>query len=1697
MKKTRLIAFCLILSVLLATALISSNAEEGFYCKVQRMEYAYLEPAIDEMYVAGQFALTGNVLVTDSLTDAYDQEWYCVEYEYDPQIEMQFSIDKTEDECGPEGRRTIYILASETIPLPDGEHTADKNALLENASISYESEAGYNEFDSGLLMDMNYMPQALKESKVVPDVTERTKTIGDEIDFKDILTMQSQPTVHGMRWIFTPRVTIADQLAYPLGKAEPLLTEQETYQLTGKAITDEKVMEGIYFILRNAPPYRVYCSFPADYENASRTAAALALRAFMKDYAGTDDDIDIYNDLQAYSPDDFNADYMGYMYWLYQNAVQEYMKADAADTLYISVDSDEPVATEDGYTITLHVITNAEYGWRLEKGSLPEDVTIAGADEDDTSYYGTGSTYITLKAGYMSANKTIPLCFGYNDTEPVLYIFESAEEILPLIALMTEETELQPAKIHNVRFDSNSSIEFRVVDSKNEPIKNVAIQLSRGENTVTDKTHENGQYTFSGIAGTYTYHITAPDGYMQPEDGAILLTDNAKENTTIKLKHFPCTICVFSKDSLTDEMLAGCEIRLVCTDDETELKGVTDETGIVVFDELDYGHYRVEQTNAVRGYDIPAMAADVVINESGKEYTAEILNESSGGSIRVTIIDKETNAPVRNAEVIVRNENKTEVARGMTEKNGDVCFSNLPAGKYKATNGAMPTGYDNGKKNAFEESLRVKSRQETELTLKYTAVTTDIVICPREKSEYDSLDPEKIKAPKNRTGECKISGLTYVIKAGAEIADTDGNIVYRTGDTVCEAVVDDEDYTANAKIRYTGEYIISQKGNRNNYKADEDIAISVDISEKKMVVPILKIPETRRVVICRTDSEGNPQKDTSYYLYNASAKTYSSAPNMTKWELITDDNGYAFVEEVPYGEYQLVPIKNMANDNIDDKYYISINDSTSSVVTFYISGKNVGRFVKVKDLDADNNARIDKPTAYKVFSMRDNVYINTDPTSGGSPEFTLTGEGMIPFTLTDGEYLLQQTQAPEGYQKASAVSLTIGGENEQEIQIYNQKGAYRLCVNVYAPTGIKSAGINNRGKIETLELEYNYAILHDVSVGLRDGSGNTVTELMSNVISSTAYNGEFGIELFGIPDNLYVKETAQLKLKTNESETEEVHVTDIYLAYRPTNITVNNIDLSEMTQNALCYGVYLSDELSVVFPAGTFQKPVKTITVASDHVVIPCELPSGVYRVARVADADTGEPAPEQMRFMIHTPGDSVEVDMNNIHGVPVTVRVISEDTGEALPNTYVRLSSEEEVFTDYTNEAGEIKWYLERGTYTCDVLLVPETYAVPSESISFEVNADSQVIGDTEFQVKQLAVSIRETDTYGKPISGITMEMMKEDTVLSAVTDDDGIATFTGISYGGYIIQERYPAPGYTANKSKVSIGIDGSTKNSGLPVTTLISKINTVYCLVEDTSGIPIPNTAVCIATSTGSIVQEIRTDAQGKVILYGIPYGTYTITVNGITKEYLNPANAYTVVINNDYQTNAETPFVFNAPEKKLCYCITDANGNGIADAELALIKKDTNETVQKVRTGKDGYAVFTNIDYGGYIVSETGVPEGNARIADFDADIDADGAYEGVHPLRSVPNSYTFVSKDNRGHKLPAVKFIARRTKESGIIVTANENGIVKLENLEQGTYTIKTYTVPDGYVPSDETFSIQIDENYQPPEQMYIYVTKIK
>ena len=191
------------------------------------------------------------------------------------------------------------------------------NKLLRYAEDKPSGWPGFHE--ELLLVHSRELPKLHADTSEIRVSPEIAKTDPDNVLIRRI----SPPYEDNTAGIYLPHLALCDTgcTVYPASTVPYGFEDGTVYSLSSETPADPRILSGLRFILENAPPYKSYCCYPGDYEAASRTAAALAIRAYIRWCTAGENEYDSFINLAASDLRTFPPDYLAYLYFLYDGAI--------------------------------------------------------------------------------------------------------------------------------------------------------------------------------------------------------------------------------------------------------------------------------------------------------------------------------------------------------------------------------------------------------------------------------------------------------------------------------------------------------------------------------------------------------------------------------------------------------------------------------------------------------------------------------------------------------------------------------------------------------------------------------------------------------------------------------------------------------------------------------------------------------------------------------------------------------------------------------------------------------------------------------------------------------------------------------------------------------------------------------------------------------------------------------------------------------------------------------------------------------------------------------------------------------------------------------------------------------------------------------------------------------------------------------
>lgn len=538
-----------------------------------------------------------------------------------------------------------------------------------------------------------------------------------------------------------------------------------------------------------------------------------------------------------------------------------------------------------------------------------------------------------------------------------------------------------------------------------------------------------------------------PDGYtyIRPGSGIgsaeTVIKDyddaNLKTDASNGTKYYEITIpnytpevlrgsaLIQKKDAASAAVLAGVGFGLytssLCTEDTLVARRTTSDTGIVTFSGLEIGEtYFLREITPLPGYKANNTIYKIDVKTATEtEYCVlggtpgtpqssayEITNEKAKASLTLTKTEKDSDpiTYLQNAEFSIYRDAacSDRVDTQTTDANGKLTFTDLELGKtyyYRETK--APDGY----------VLDTTVHQITIGTGTENADVTETVTVTNEKAIGDIV----IKKVDDSTVAVPLDGVVF------RLLNEDGTEYLKNG--AAYEVTSDENGIARFEDIPFGKYLIKEVTGKTGYQVNTtNAAITVDIVGDNA----LTIVNKRYQCDIRLTKTG----DGGAFLAGAEIGLFTKDGARVKVGTTGSDGTVTFTD-IAYGDYYLQELKAPAGYKLSTT---KVDITASEIQNSFTAGITLDKtLTNEKQKGQIRLAKTDAASAAlsgAEFTLYDEnmVALKTGLTMTAAEAAAITGaaEGQLYFTdLAYGTYYVQETKAPDGYQRDNTVYKVI------------------------------------------------------------------------------------------------------------------------------------------------------------------------------------------------------------------------------------------------------------------------------------------------------------------------------------------------------------------------------------------------------------------------------------------------------------------------------------------------------------------------------------------------------------------------------------------------------------------------------------------------------------------------------------------------
>ena len=626
-------------------------------------------------------------------------------------------------------------------------------------------------------------------------------------------------------------------------------------------------------------------------------------------------------------------------------------------------------------------------------------------------------------------------------------------------------------------------------------------------------------------------------------------------------------------------------------------------------------------------------------------------------------------------------------------------------------------------------------------------------------------------------GDAKLSGAVYGLYKGDELVaqyTTDQNGSFTTDYYVCgtdwtiKEITPSEGYLLNDTVYRVG-------ADPRDYNIEYNTAPDMTVMEQviKGKISIIKHTDDGETQI------ETPEKGAEFQVYLKSAGSFVNADKDERDTIVCDEDGFASTKLLPYGVYTVHQTKGWDGREKITDFDVFIN-TDGKTYKFLINNKNFESYLKVVKLDKETGKRIPyEGAAFEIYDSNNHrvTMQYTYPQVTSIHTFYTNKEGYLitPEKLPYGDYTLKEVQAPYGYiLDDTPIPFSISQENSSTdtgvtvVKVKARDVAQKGVINITKTGEIFSSVEENNGvytpkySVDNLKgAVFEVYAAEDITTldgTVRYEQGTLVDTITTDddgvAKSKELYLGKYTVIEKTAP-NGYVHNAAKY---------------DAELTYAGQNVSVTSTDLS----------VY-NERQKVSVSLKKIMAEDKTFGIGNNGEITSVRF--GIYANEDIK-ASNGDIIPKDalITFANCDKDGNISFDCD----LPVGFKWYAKEI--ATDEHYILSDTKYEFDTKYQGQDVKV--------------------------IDIKVNNDKAIENNLIYgSVKGLKVDRETQETIKGATFGLfksdTTEFAKDNAILTAVTDENGVFVFNNIPYGEYLIKELKPADGYLDNEDIFAVTI------------------------------------------------------------------------------------------------------------------------------------------------------------------------------------------------------------------------------------------------------------------------------------------------
>lgn len=263
------------------------------------------------------------------------------------------------------------------------------------------------------------------------------------------------------------------------------------------------------------------------------------------------------------------------------------------------------------------------------------------------------------------------------------------------LAKHIRETPTSLIATRNVGLLPTGSIKIVKVDEQQQPLKDVAFTLKKGDFSLLLRTDDRGEAAVTGLdPGSYTL--------TEDETGAAYVLDTKDREVTLGKDQLEVTVTVVNKlkrstvvltktDHDTGQALAGV-IFEVRQGDKVIASAKTDDEGQVTFTDLAYGDYQLVETATLASHVLDTTPIPVSVTEHRVVIEKTLTNRRKKATLVLKKVDASTKKALAGVTFELRQGDKV-IDTQVTDAQGLLTFKDVVYGDYTVVETQALAGY--------------------------------------------------------------------------------------------------------------------------------------------------------------------------------------------------------------------------------------------------------------------------------------------------------------------------------------------------------------------------------------------------------------------------------------------------------------------------------------------------------------------------------------------------------------------------------------------------------------------------------------------------------------------------------------------------------------------------------------------------------------------------------------------------------------------------------------------------------------------------------------------------------------------------------------------------------------------------------------------------------------------------------------------